>query len=645
MKSIIRRSFCSILCALLLLSCFSGCAQKSNPLSYNGFQSVTLDKKGDLSAVATFNTKTLEEHKGQTVRIFELLPGESPSAAAQKQPLDEKKIAAKVTFSLPRVREDGRDSLYSSFLLGFSDGTLLTDGATYVQNPQVLATSTLPVLTANSPKGCGILSPSRASALGATAVMEEISLAMLLEGDGVELGSGDGALSLSSALLQTLDKRIKTASDQGLSVSLTILMDTALTPTTATLLLPFLANRYGGEQGTVSALYLDDCGELAPRDAALYARIAQAALRSHVADGKIFLLTSRTNLTEAKAYFATVKSTLAEEGTFEWGVAVRLSPVEGQAWEALDKTALTVHTLDVLWQSVTADGSRKGAPTRLAVCGICGLEDSDLGAVNYAYLYRAAVKAGATSIFLNQSIPTGSTLEQIFRSIDQGLSTEQDALCAGIAGQAWGDLAATKATHTAVTGVASLDNGGYTYDPWFDFTDGQLHGFSAVNGLYAPQSQQSASYGKPVLYTWLASPAAGEETGVIRVLDNGEALTDAISLSVQVLVQLPQAEDCSLTLRLRGTSKSGAALTYESHIKVTSGHWQTVTFSVASFTSQADLSAPCSLSLVTDSAPGSTEEESNAFVFWLKGVSLRHPQKNTQKTVAAVLTVLGVAVG
>ena len=640
-----QKGICLFLCLLLLAPCAVSCAPKSTSLTQNRISSLTVDAKGNLQATVKLNSVSLEDHKGQMLRLYELLPGETTADISEKEPVAEKKVAAEARLSFP-LTENDRTRLYSSFVLRFSDGTLLSDAPTYVQNPEALATVKTPLLWTGSPKGASSRDSVQAWAMGATAVMAETSLTALLSGIGGQASFADVRLSLCADELYRLDDEIRSASRLGMQVSLTVTANLELTPKEYTALFHFLASRYnGGQNGTLSAIYLDDNGSCEPQILATAARIARTALVSNLSAGRIYIATSRTELKDAKDFFASVKSILASEGGFEWGMAVRASLPQGIAvWDASRTDALTVHTLGALWTSVSGEGIRKGSPSRLTLLGVTP-PANDTAWASYAYLYRAAIAAGAGTVFLNGNLPADEKGKAIFSTLDRGLSTDLEASCARIVGDAWTNLASNKVTHKAVTGVASTDNGGFSYDGWIDFTDGSCHDFSAVNGLYAPESRESASFGKPVLYTWVDAPFAGAEVGVSRVLQDARALEGAVSLSTQVLLQLPASEDCNLILRLRGQAKNGSVLTYESHVTVPAGRWQTVTFSIANFTSTADLSAPCVLTLVTDSTLPSTEEKSNAFVFWLKDITLRHPQKTVLSTIALPLTLAGVVLG
>jgi hypothetical protein len=129
-------------------------------------------------------------------------------------------------------------------------------------------------------------------------------------------------------------------------------------------------------------------------------------------------------------------------------------------------------------------------------------------------------------------------------------------------------------------------------------------------------------------------------------MDSAEDLRGVSSLSVQALPQLSGEDSCLLTLRLRGYSPSGTPITYESGVEIRSGTWQTVTFSIASFVAEADLSAPCTLSLVTDAAPAAVDgEESSPYVLWIKEIGIRRPQGSSAMLTAVLLSLLGLLIG
>lgn len=647
MKSIFLKYVCLGVALLLLLTALVGCDKETaNPFSLNGFSSITV-KDGKIQATATFNSLILDNREGDVVRLYEVLPGETIPNALKKDPLAERRIGSEVVFYVP-LNEENHTRLYSSFLLCLSDGTLVSETPTYVTVPRGYGATAATPSAFNTPKGLSATDAVGAASMEAGRVMAEISLSRLLENGDTPLFFDGKTTKVSSAALADLDKQIRTSTALGLEVSLTLIMDAVL-PVQSMLPIPHhLANRYDGEegQGVISALYIDDAGSLSAEFSATLLRFSRTAMLSRVENSRVYLTTSRTDTEEITDYFSTVSALLAAEGGLDWGAALRMPTLGKTPWVPSEDATFGAEDLSALRTALLSANNGKGSPARVALCGVILPEWDETAAVAAAYLYRVAISAGYTSLFFSQIPAPDTPAAQVLTTADRGFSDDIEQLCARRIGESWTSMLPHRTTGKLLVGAATADTGGLQYDTWLDFSKGSTLDFTAVNGLRAPSLQESASFGKPVLYTWLSAPYAGAETGVIRVMDSAEELAGVSSLSVQTLAQLPEGGNLHLTLRLRGYSPSGTPVTYESTIEIPSGSWQTVTFSVASFVAEADLSAPCTLSLVTDSAPASENgEEPASFVLWIKEMGVRYPKGSSAVLTAILLSLLGLLIG
>ena len=649
MKSIFLKYICLGVALLLLATAFAGCnGESSNPFTQNGFSSITVNKNGEIQATATFNSLILDSREGDMVRLYEVLPGETVPNALKKDPIAERKIGGEVVFRVPLTTEENRTRLYSSFLLCLSDGTLITEVPTYVTLPKSYAVATATPLAPNSPKGLSATDAVGAAGLETGRVMAEVSLSRLMENGDTPISFNGQTLKISSLVLAELDGQIRTATTMGLEASLTLILDTVL-PIPNMLPLPhYLANRYDGEegQGVLSALYLDDGGSLTAEFSATLLRFSRTAMLSRIESSRVYLLSSRTDLNDITAYFSTVSALLAAEGGLDWGAALRMPSLGTAPWSSTATDRVTVPGLSQLRATLLSSNGGKGAPVRLALCGVTLPTEDEAAAVSAAYFYRVAASAGFSSIFFAQNPNPDTLTARVLTMAERGFSDDVEQLCARRIGSAWTDMPPHRTTGKLLVGAATTDTGGLRYDAWLDFSKGSTLDFAAINGIQAPTLQESATFGTSVLYTWLASPYAGAETGVIRVMDSAEDLRGVSSLSVQALPQLSGDDSCLLTLRLRGYSPSGTPITYESGVEIHSGTWQTVTFSIASFVAEADLSAPCTISLVTDSAPAPDDGEgASPYVLWIKEIGVRRPKGSSAVLTAVLLSLLGLLIG
>ena len=647
MLRITKKILCLFLALTMLACLLAGCQKTADPMAKSGFNTLTIDAKGRVNAIVTLDLRTVQAHAGQKAYLYELLPGEDITALASREPLDEAKVESKLQFRFPLHNGTDNTRIYSSFAVGFEDGTFLTDGGYWIENPALLAKDSRTFPWSGSPKGLAATDVDDAATLGAMHVMYEIRLSELLDGTDT-ISFGGESYAISNAQLSALDAKIIPACNAGMQVSLTVIPDTFPSYKAFAAVVDHLAARYTYTEGSsLTAIFIKDAESI---NTALLCRLANQALRSHVANGRVYVTTSITSLTEVNTFFATLSAQLSVGGKLDWGVAVVPQCSDTLPWEeSADADTVTPTTLtglsDALFTAADAH------PAYFAVCGLSySTANEDKQAASFAYAYRAAVLANAGLIFYGSHTDEANGLRtekgdarrivSLFSEIDTELSPENHLLCENLIGNAWTKDIASLRSRTRVSGVANVGAGGLEENILFDFTEGDTFGFTGVGSLGAPESHNSAAWDAPVLYTWI-NPTYENRGGVRKIFDDATVLEKASSLSVQLLTQIPDSERCTAYLRLEGLTESGARLTYESQAEIQNGTWQTVTYQIGNFIAEADLSRPCILTLTTETAEECEEE----YVLWVKGMNVRTPSGGIGNTGAILLILAGVLVG
>lgn len=644
------RFLAALLCLALLLCLLPACEKKASALAQNGISSLLLNAKTKVvTATVTISEKILQEHKGETLKLYEVLPGASLAVCVTNPPIATQKIAptTKFVFNL----YDGQHSrLYSSFVVALEDGSFLSEQPKRIENPQVMANETYSFTWAGSPKGLYADDVNDSASLGAMHVMYELSFSALVEGNDT-FSFGGRSYHYSKAALAELDGKIKSATDAGLQVSLTLIPDYIPTATHAAACFDLLASHYtGGVCGTVSAFFIGASPSLTASKAAQFAALANYALLSRVSNGRVYIVCGETTLSAAKAFFSDVKDSIERNGTFAWGAAV--SPaLTDEPWQPtetneLGELPLTVSALSSLSTYLFSAG-KSGQASYFAVTKLSfSAQDLNRQAAALAYSYRTAVAAKAGLIFYAAHLADDCGLytadgfsrpaAEIFHTVDTGLSENNEATIASYAGSAWKNLPAPKTTHVSKKGSATLGSSGYTDDVWFDFSSGSTLGFDGIGNLTDPECRDSAALGTKVLYTWL-NASTDNEAGVRKLLTDASVLDGMMSLTVKLLTQVPDAETCHIRLNLRGTSTRGALLTHVSEITLPNGSWQTATFQISEFVAEADLSEPCILTLTCEPDVETDEE----YVFWLHSIRARRPGESPAPILPIVLILGG----
>ena len=115
-------SLCRVLALLLLLALLplSLLSCGKDEISYTAIPTLTV-KNGELILSAALDSATLAKCADGRVYLFELAPGESVSALAEKSPIRYTEAGQRITFRLP-LEENGSTRLYHSYAVVLSDG-------------------------------------------------------------------------------------------------------------------------------------------------------------------------------------------------------------------------------------------------------------------------------------------------------------------------------------------------------------------------------------------------------------------------------------------------------------------------------------------------------------------------------------------
>ncbi len=648
----IKRGACLMAALLFCLCLFPACKKEADEYRTSGFSYLTIGEKERVEAEVALSAADVRAHTGQTAYLYELRPGETADAVAGKEPLDEIKVKSTMRFRFS-LHDGDRTRLYSAFAVGFSDGTVLSSDGYYIENPQLLATDTTAFAWSQSPKGLVIDEAADAVDLGCAHAMVEVRFSELLNG-GESFSFGGADYTLSESARAAVDAKVKAASDVGMQVSLSLIPDRLPSMETAVALIDHLCARYaGGEYGTVSALFVQtaslpdpatDNGQTFTRGAAELFRAANTALRSRVANGRVYVISHKSLLSDTKIFFTQLQTRLAAGGEVDWGAAV--SPtLPSPAWRVTGKDEMSLSALAELRNFLIEENLKA---SWFALHGLSfSANDPNEQAASYAYAYREAVDADADLIFyashvgdaagLRASDGSARPITAMFSTIDSGLDAESLSLCKSIEDLRWSDSRVDLTSRTVVSGISLAESPHFDEKMLFDFTsEDTISGFEGVGCLQAPVSRESGSWKTSVLFTKVG-PTYAARGGVCRVLERTDELQGFSSLSWQLLSYVPEAEACAVTLTLEGETKGGERVLYESRVELKNNMWQTAVFYIEEFTALADPSRPCVLRLSTSSDTMSEETPCDLWIHSVCGVK-------TGTDLGAALPVIVIAV-
>lgn len=640
-----------LLILVVCIAIFPAC-QKSDPLADDGFSSVTIHKKGErVEATVTLSSELVDTHKGSRAFLYELRPGEDISALSARDPLDSAKVRQKMEFEFPLVDAGGFNRVYSSFVIVFNDGTLLSNVGYWIENPELLAKNDGAFLWRNSPKGLFVDDVDEATALGAMHAMLRTSISTLSVG-ATPIGFGGATYQISESELARLDAAVRKASASGMQCSLSIRLDTPISAAHYTALIDFLTARYaGGELGTLSAIFLRDTDAVPTEHTALLCRVTSQAIRSHLANGRVYVLTEDTSLANTKSFLATLDTILSAGGPMFWGAAVDLSGEQSAPWIASDDAdRITPLSLASLKDFVT----RSGQTNYVKWFSVCGLSysaaDESVQAASFAYAYHTAANAGADLIFyanhtddacgIYAADGTVRRLESVFSSIDSGLGIADATLCAETVGEAWQSLSHDGISCLTVGGLPSVSEDGSLGTTLFDFRGGDLGGFFAVGSITPISVQPDPTTQTPALLLSIDPLASHADGGIRKLLADASALESVTSLTVRLQARGAAHQKTNVTLFLEGVNANGTRIVYRSTAAVNNRSWQTVDFRITSFLAEIDPSAPVVLTLSAAPANDSTEP----IELWVEQMGVTRLEKDRSTWIVVGVTLGGILV-
>ena len=657
MKKGLFLRFAALACiAILCLPALFACAPEADPLAATRFESLAITSNEKISANVTLSHADVEAHKGETAYLYELLPGETVGDLAKKDPIATSPIASRMHFEIDLFTE-GHTRLYSSFSIYYQNGLPM------FASPRMLdlapSTASPAYLWMEDPKGLQISDVENAAALGLPHAMVEVRLASLLSEGDLPISFGGREYAVSSVTLAETDKLIGGAYRAGAQVSLRIIADGSTTDELSrTALLDFLASRYTKEEnGIVTALYID-ASAMTSRQITTFASTAHKALFSRISTGRIYILSPDSTVLGSRAFFEELGTLLSEVSPFAWGAAFSMPAIDVLTGESEDSLRMTPEDLSALTSHVKKQTS---PPSYFALCDVSvNAYDTALQAANYAYVYALASKADMDAIFygvesgdaygLFAADGTRREIAEAFRTVDAGLSPDLLSICRAASAEIYAAVSAMEPSRRTLTGSANTGAGSGSSDYLFDFTTADTYGFSAVGAQPLPAGQanpiihESGTHNESVLFAFLRHGMP--QTGIKKLLSNGEALADATSLSIHALFNYADesVEKANVTLMLTGLDRNGEVVQYTSSVTATARTWQNVNFNVSSFVAAADLSSPVLLSLLCDS-DAEAEADTRDFGLWVKCLRVHRPQSTDNSIVIVIAILAGVAIG
>ncbi|MBR3894054.1 MAG: hypothetical protein IKJ35_02790 [Clostridia bacterium] len=635
-----------VLVLILCLSAMASCKSR-DPLAKTEFASLRIDGKDRINASITLDIREEEKHAGEKVCFYEARPGETAEDALRREPLDEAKVGPELKFRFPLYDENGRSRLYSSFFAAYENGKLLFEDGFYIENPQILAKNTSPFAWENSPKA--ILNPDAndAASMSVAHAVYEVKFSELLFGKGSFDYEGK-SYSLSEEVLAKLDKQVKEATDAGMQVSLTVTPDVALSDNAMIAATDMLSARYAGEdKGLITAIFLRTVDV---NNASKLCRLTSLALRSHVANGRLYVIAPAMSMSETQSFFENLRLDFAASGEILWGAAVSPQVSDLAPWEETETEHVSPSKLAEL-SSLLYSAPEKGRISYFALCDVAySAKNEERQATCFAYTYFSAVAANAGMIVYRDHLNAETGLRDangesrrilsVMKDIDSGLSAADRRMCENAAGKAWNNLKSVDPSRVSVNGTANVGTTGLAEDLLFDFSTGETLGFVGAGAIGNPESRHSAAWNQPTLYTWL-DPTDYAESGVRKILRGNEIPNDTTSLSIRFLTQIPDSEECRFSLRLEGINREGQHLTYENSIDVSAGKWQTVTFGISAFSAELDHSMPCVMTLTAEPL----SETDRDYTLWIRNVNTRLPESDTGSLWAIAIVLSCAALG
>ncbi len=639
------RVVCCLLCVCCLLPFVASC-KKETALPKNE-PVLTADASGTLTYAADLDASLLQAHKKQTVSLFELLPGETIDAIAQKTPIETKKVSEKLRFTLSATDPQGASRLHNTYIARFSDGALLSDIPCSISNPADLAENQSSFPHENVAKGMHAANEELSAYLHSAHTLVEFSLADLL------VESVNGAPRLVEASLIRLDEQIRAASRTSMQITLALTDCATHSLSDASASIDLLLARYADEEiGTVSAIILREDPEhpASTQRTATLLRFLHLSLRSRFANGQIYVaLTGSAESISAQA--KTLREAVYAIGGFSFGVA--LSPLAVTDSMQTDKLQTDILTLTDLKSLSDALFRELGTSASLALFDLAiSAENEPLQAALITYSYRLALQCKADLVFYRSQ--TGKEFglfdengkarlaATAYRLADTAENVEGERLARELLFEDWKAVERARIERTMIIGVSNLGTTGDAGRRWFDFSSDKHPSFSTAGQGSEPATVRSELWNTQVLTASLSDGGTPDGSGYRFVSENSTSIQNLHAISANLLPQTPTAGRATVSLLIDGTATDGKALSYSSSINLDCNSWQTVTFHVRSFTALVDPDLPCTITLLMQ--PDEIDETGN-FALWLHSFHTRSAESTSPVLWIALLSLAGFGIG
>ena len=697
-----RALLCLLLsaCLLAMTLVMTSCEEESTA-DRNAIVSVVPDGEDSLVLEARLTKGFLSGYEEDHIYLFELPSAFSTAADLSRlSPVTRIKPKANLRITVP-LTDGVRTRLYSSFLLASYD----PDSRTYTPLTTPMAVSGIEGLAARpelprpetSIKGLITDEVADAVGMGIAHTLVDVDMARLICKDWgertVSYVYGGHTAYLDRDGLAELDELVGAYTRSGVEVYLRFLLKAPTENTPPELyalknpaksdaecfavnmdseaaarrmegFFTFMADRYAdpeGGQAPVTAFVLgwrvnDPKLHNAAGDVTLAAyvtgyeklvRVADAALRSHNASGRVYISldSHRSAATmqggwDVPTFLAAFRDECALRGDYPWQVAGELTAATPTLWPestSLDNEFYTLHSLgtltDLLGSASYADPN--GNPRSLAITGFSvpaalsdgvvtqeSLEDQ---AASYAYAYmvclqnprvealiysdyadvpaqnslrglRGVATDAEGGVILQEKRPICGVFEKMDTTDAGGLSAALTELIGSAYTKLEASLAGRVPAVTAVSGegkVGELVTSRGDAAILFAFDGGLDHGFGSGGGLtYTALNQTETLQGHHAyLYACFGESEAGNPGGITVSLP-AKSLIGGKSILLDLYARDmadPTADRTGVTLRLLrpatgSVAEGDGAVLYESRAQnVSGGRWQTVSFDISSF--------------------------------------------------------------
>ena len=193
--------------------------------------SIALNKKGtDITINISLEKSYVNEHKNETLYVFELSPWQSASELSTLEPVATAKAAETMKVTLPYINGNA-NRLYSKFLVAekSADGSyVIVTSAKYIENLTNLSENSEPYPTTKSKKGLQAQMIPDLQLLGVRHALVTVAINDYIVGENT-----DGTASfvyngqtyyVNRAKLENLDYKIKSLTDSGMNVYMNFIL-------------------------------------------------------------------------------------------------------------------------------------------------------------------------------------------------------------------------------------------------------------------------------------------------------------------------------------------------------------------------------------------------------------------------------------